>query len=712
LSDSLRFYKGFQLRRLPVYLKLFKYLKLSCLLLIPVTLYCQENALTDSLEQALESKSGIDRFEILYALSFEHVPQNKDRALECADELISVAYLSGDSVKIVKSLLSRGFVLRNSERLDEAIPYFQRALNIAQRNNFNKETAYILNSLALIYTSNDNYDKALEYNYKSLVVRETHGTPHDIAVTLNNLGWLYFRLNNYEEALKFYQRSLNIKRENDIYYDLDILLVNIGSCYYQLGDGNAARQYVREGLTVCSDQCLPERRVDAYLVLGLSYRDERPDSAEYYFTKSLLISKQIDQLRYQIENYSRLAEISILRKEYNSAKLFLDSAQSIADHTEYDRLVMDIYSIYAKLYIEIGDFEKASGYQNKYIQLNDSLISSRIRNIVNIETNYRERENIQTIAAKEHIIRRQQSLSIAIIIIAILVASLTFVLYRSNRIKKRVNAALSEAKAIIEDQNRQLLNSNIHLDKELKERNVDLERANESLRKVNDELDNFIYKTSHDIRGPLASLKGMCNVAILDVTDPVALAYLRKLDVTAEKLNSILTRLLIVNQINNSAISTVNIDFPQIINDVLLLEKKKGIPQRLVVNKHVALDVEFYSDKEFIRIILENLIDNAIKFYNKSERVIPFVKISINLENEHVVIRVTDNGIGIHQTQPDKIFQIFSRESERSESGGIGLYITKTAVQKLGGAIDFRTTSDGHTEFSVMLPLTTSGVMV
>jgi SOS response regulatory protein OraA/RecX len=76
------------------------------------------------LEQALESKSGIDRFEILYALSFEHVPQNKDRALECADELISVAYLSGDSVKIVKSLLSRGFVLRNSERLDEAIPYF------------------------------------------------------------------------------------------------------------------------------------------------------------------------------------------------------------------------------------------------------------------------------------------------------------------------------------------------------------------------------------------------------------------------------------------------------------------------------------------------------------------------------------------------------------------------------------------------------------
>ncbi len=695
-----------------MYSKLLKYLKLSCLLLIPVTLYCQDSALTDSLEQVLETKHGIDRFEILYALSFEYVPGNKERALECANESITVAYAAKDSTMIVKGLLSKGSVLRNSERLDEAIPYFQRALGIAQRNNLHKEAAYILNSLALIYTANDNYDKALEYNYQSLVVRETHGTPLDIAITLNNLGWLYYKLNNNEEALKFYQRSLLIKRENKIDYDLDILLLNIGNCYNQLGKGEAARRYIREGLNVCSDHCLPERYVDAYLVLGLSYRTELPDSAEYYFRKSLRISKEIGQQRYQIENYSKLAEICIFRKQYDEAKLYLDSAQSVADHTEYSRLIMDIYSIYAKLNIEIGDFEKASRYQNKYIEMNDSLIGSRIRNIVNIETNYRERENIQTIAAKEDIIRRQQSLTFAIIVIALLVASLTFVLYRSNRIKKRVNAALSEAKAIIEDQNRQLLNSNIHLDKELKERNVDLERANESLRKVNDELDNFIYKTSHDIRGPLASLKGMCNVAIMDVSDPVALAYLRKLDVTAEKLNTILTRLLIVNQINNSAISTVNIDFQQIVNDVLLLEKKKGLPPKLIINKHIQPDVEFYSDKEFIRIIFENLIDNAIKFYNKSEKVVPFVKISVTLENDHVVIRVTDNGIGINQAQPDKIFQIFSRASDRSESGGIGLYITKTAVQKLGGSIDFQTTFEGYTEFSVMLPLAGYGVMV
>src|SRR5690606_16220782 len=140
-------------------------------------------------------------------------------------------------------------------------------------------------------------------------------------------------------------------------------------------------------------------------------------------------------------------------------------------------------------------------------------------------------------------------------IIGALAALLIIVLYRSIKINRRVNAALSDAKATIEDQNRQLRSSNVMLNEELRQRNLDLQKANDSLHRVNEELDNFIYKTSHDIRGPLASLKGMCNVALMDVKDPVALNYLEKLDITAENLNTILTRLLIVNQINNSSLS-------------------------------------------------------------------------------------------------------------------------------------------------------------
>jgi signal transduction histidine kinase len=239
-------------------------------------------------------------------------------------------------------------------------------------------------------------------------------------------------------------------------------------------------------------------------------------------------------------------------------------------------------------------------------------------------------------------------------------------------------------------------------------RTIELQGANEALKRVNDELDNFIYKTSHDIRGPLASLKGMCNVAIMDVKDPLALEYFQKLDATAEKLNTILTRLLIINQINNSSASYEPIDFNEIVEDVIILEKKRGLPPKLNIRKTIENGITFYSDKELVRIILENLIDNAIKFYNDSDRIDPFVEIRVERDGNYLKLRVIDNGIGISQVNPDKIFQMFSRASERSGTGGIGLYLTKTATEKIGGQIDLKTTPEGHTEFFVRFSLSTS----
>jgi signal transduction histidine kinase len=323
------------------------------------------------------------------------------------------------------------------------------------------------------------------------------------------------------------------------------------------------------------------------------------------------------------------------------------------------------------------------------------------------EANYEERENIATIASKEIVIKQQRDLNIAFFVIFLLAGLLVLVLQFGNRNIKRVNAKLSEAKDVIQKQNAELENKNRELDIEVDRKTMDLASANQSLKQVNDELDNFIYKTSHDIRGPLASLKGMCNVALLDVKDPVALDYLRKLDATAERLNSILTRLVIINQINNSKLSSEGIDFKTIINDVLLLEKKKGLPPDLRILIDIDPLASIESDKELVRIVLENLIDNAIKFYNDSERVDSFMDIRIaHLPDGGVKIRVIDNGIGISESNPSKLFQMFSRASERSETGGIGLYITKTATEKIGGRIGLLTTPEGYTEFYVIFPAT------
>ena len=106
-----------------------------------------------------------------------------------------------------------------------------------------------------------------------------------------------------------------------------------------------------------------------------------------------------------------------------------------------------------------------------------------------------------------------------------------------------------------------------------------------------------------------------------------------------------------------------------------------------------------------MRIIFENLIDNAIKFHNDSVRVDPFVEICVTQNDDHVRLSIIDNGIGVNSGNPDKIFQMFSRASARSNTGGIGLYITKTATEKLGGLLGVTKTAEGYTEFYIKFPM-------
>jgi signal transduction histidine kinase len=694
----------------------FRKIKLSSLLAICLLLTLNahaQNVKIDSLKNILGQKSKEEKFDVLYELGYQTIPINIQEALEYGSQAYDLAIELGDSLRIVKSVLIRGSALRRLERLDEAINVSIEGLGIAKRNNFAKEVKILLNSIAIAYSLKAEYDKALEFHYQSLVIREAEGDKFELSVTVNNIGFVYFKLKNYEKAVEYFERAVSLRKETKDPFDLDRFLINLGTAHVHLKNFARAQSYIKEGFSVCGDKCNDQIKVEGEFSLGVSFLGLGDvKQAKEHFEKSLEISRTSDNKRFQAENLVYLGKIAVRENNNNKGRELLQQAEAIAGNSGYNQLMMDTYKQFSILYNNLKDYENAAIYQQKYISLKDSLIGEDlVKNIAKIQTNYAERENIKKIADKEEQIERQRSLNFAIIIIAILATLLIFVLYRSNQVKKKVNAALSEAKQIIEDQNRQLLNSNYNLDKELKIKNADLEKANESLRRVNDELDNFIYKTSHDIRGPLASLKGMCNVALMDVTDPVALGYLRKLDITAEKLNTILTRLLIVNQINNSTLGMDKIDFSSIVSDVLMLEKKKGLPSRLKVTRSIDDDIEFYSDKEFIRIILENLIDNAIKFYNDSDRIEPFVDISVVNEGDHIKIKVVDNGIGISEVHPDKIFQMFSRASERSETGGIGLYITKTAAEKLGGTVNLKTTPEGYTEFYARLPLSMNRVM-
>ena len=696
----------YHLKRVGVLLVLFT-------LLFPQALKAQNQHKIDSLNLLIENSSGVIKYDALIELVIVYASIDNFKALSHIEQANSVALQTGDSARIVKASRIMGQLLNRLDR-KEAIDILVKALPIAKRNNFRSDYKIMLNGLALAYTIQAEYDKALEINLQSLILREEDGDESEISIALNNIGLVYFKMKNYEKALDYYYRSLEIKKRTNDDYDLDRLFINIGLSHIHLKDFSKALEYINAGFSQCGESCTQRIVIEGEFGLGVAnFGLEEYDAAEEHFRKSLKISNEIQDHRFQAENLVYLGRVAARGSRFEEAEKYLVESEQVAYRAGFNQLLIDTYKEFSRLYSLSEQFQKASYYQGKYISLKDSLIGEElVKNVAKIQTNFEERENIATIRLKEEALRRQRNLNIAIGVIAMLAALLGFVLYRSNVVTRRVNSELSEAKAVIEKQNLRLQNINRELDGKVKEKtadllkaNEDLDKANKSLSRVNDELDNFIYKTSHDIRGPLASLKGICSVALMDVKDPLALDYLSKLDVSSGRLNVILTRLLIVNQINNAIVGTEPIDFNGIVDDVILLEKKKGLPARVQIKRDIQPDIDFQSDKDLVRIILENLIDNAIKFHNDSERIQPFVHIKIGMNgNKEVVAQVIDNGIGIAEAKPDKIFQMFSRASERSGTGGIGLYLSKLATEKLGGHIQLRTSPEGYTEFYVSFP--------
>ncbi|MDW8331796.1 MAG: tetratricopeptide repeat-containing sensor histidine kinase, partial [Cyclobacteriaceae bacterium] len=491
-----------------------------------------------------------------------------------------------------------------------------------------------------------------------------------------------------------YQLALNKQIESKDSSFIDLQYANIGLCYNQLKQYKEATESLNKALEICKPNCSDRTIVTAKFGLGVTNLGlQRFAEAENAFLESLEASRRSANHRYEAENNVYLAKLKIAQQRYTEAVPFLQQAENIAQQYGFKELLIDTYRQYSILYTEMQDHKMASSFQQKYIHLKDSVYSEElIERIAQIQTDFAERENLATIRAKEEIIRRQRMLNLLIGIIALLAAALLFILFRSNIVVKKVNQALSKAKQELEDLNRDL-------DKKVKEKTASLE-------KVNREMEHFIYKTSHDIRGPLATLKGVTGVALIDVKDPKAIEYFQRLDATATKLNRVLSRLLIINQVNQAILSVEPLNVSEMVDEIIAQESRNGLPPRMKIIKEISPNLVFHSDRQLLGIILANLIDNAIKYHSNSQRLEPFVRITAELKNSELHIHVVDNGLGVNESDREKIFQLFYRGNEKSETGGVGLYLCRLATERLQGKIGVSTTGSEHyTDFYVVLPV-------
>lgn len=251
----------------------------------------------------------------------------------------------------------------------------------------------------------------------------------------------------------------------------------------------------------------------------------------------------------------------------------------------------------------------------------------------------------------------------------------------------------------------------------LRQRNVELKRRkaeltlrkqNEELVKINQELDSFVYSVSHNLRAPLMSVLGLLRLAQIEVERSgldtrVLLSYFSMMEHSINKLDDTLKEILDYSRNARSEIRVEKVDLKQLLEDGF--ERLKYHEGSEHIEKFVEIKEEapFCSDPYRLSVVLNNLISNSIK-YRDIRKKQQFIKIIAHVTPAMAKIEFSDNGIGIQKELLNKIFDMFFRATEKSEGAGLGLYIVKETVDKLGGRISTISNIGHGTHFSLEIP--------
>ena len=237
----------------------------------------------------------------------------------------------------------------------------------------------------------------------------------------------------------------------------------------------------------------------------------------------------------------------------------------------------------------------------------------------------------------------------------------------------------------------------------LSENNKKIEEQNSNLKRLNDELDIFVYRTSHDLRAPIVSVLGLINLARVEDDKTKLHSYFDLQEKTLWRLENFVNDLLIYSRNTRLEVTREKVDFNNLVEDALQLHSHLGNYEK--IEKIVEIDQQntFISDSKRIAVILNNLISNAIRYSNPYQPA-PYLKISIFTDAQKALIEISDNGLGIAQKHIPKIFDMFYRGHTQSKGSGLGLFIVKDTVTKLQGEIHVTSEVNQGTAFKITLP--------
>jgi len=265
---------------------------------------------------------------------------------------------------------------------------------------------------------------------------------------------------------------------------------------------------------------------------------------------------------------------------------------------------------------------------------------------------------------------------------------------------KEKQTQLKKAHEIIAQTNTELEETNSTLEQMVFERTQDLNQAYNDLLASNKELDLFVYRASHDIRGPLASLLGLTYLAKLEVKNELAQDFFERIERIVQKMDNILLHLQNINKMKNAEIKEEKVYPSELVPEILQHFEDDDRFKNLKMIIHlprVEIKTDIFFFKRLIISILEHITESLL---DSTE-----LKVKGEIQAKNLQIYAIWKGIVVPKEVQNKVFELFYRIDNHEDLTGLKLYCAKQITEKLNGRITLLESTEEQTIIKVNLPV-------
>lgn len=653
------------------------------------------------MEKGLDTVQGAERYSLLMDLARFSSEFDIKRSRKYIQSAYDLGSELNDPAFQARALNGMGITYFMQGNLDSALVFYRKSLDINIAALDSAGLAINYSNLSNVHVELGDYNKAIEYFFSGLTLSRLMKDSTTQADIHNNLARLYKRLKMYDESIRHTKQSIEIYKligKEDYIANFN----NLGISYEDLGKEDSAIYFFRNCVKLAIKN---EQKLGLYLastnIAGALTAKGQLDSARYYLNLALNDSNLKDNPRYLLTVGVTDVQVLLNEGQYEIAlKKGLEYLQ-MAKATRRIKEEANLYGHIQAAYAALGDFKEAYRYFMRYNHLNDSLRSeSNLTEITRVQERYEYQIQKQRLedehaeALKDEKIQKQRSYYLLGFL-----GLLSLFLGYTAIIRRRRNKVLRSKNFEIERQNQ-----------EIQEQDEELRAQKRNLEALNNFKDRILAVMAHDLKSPLNSLQGLLDLSAMDALQDPSLVK--------EMMAKLAGQLVIVRQSVENLLHWARLQLGAVgdhnhkstpLAETLdeVLDLYQGMADSKEINlkvEHESPDINLAASPEILRIVLRNLISNALKFSPAKGEVV----IQSQLEASNCRVSIRDHGPGLKPEQQALMFSetMHSTVGSGNEKGtGLGLYLSGEFIRSERGRIGVKSELGKGSEFWFTLPI-------